>query len=192
MIDALEVAVRADGPVDRAGADTQHVFQLLHQLEGILARAVHLVDEREDRDRAQSADLEQLDGLLLNALGAVDQHDRAVRGDQRAVGILGEVLMAGGIEDIDMIAVEVELHGRGRDRNAALLLDFHPVRGGVMRGLARLDRAGLTNRAAVEQQLFGQRGFTGVRVRDDGECAPALHLRLEFGMLHVTDPTYSA
>ena len=41
------------------------------------------------------ADLEQLPGLGLHALGAVDDHDGAVGGPEGAVGVLGEVLMAG-------------------------------------------------------------------------------------------------
>ena len=85
---------------------------LLHQVEGIAAGAVQLVDEGENRDGAHAADLEQLDGLLLHALGAVDEHHGAVRRHQGTVGILGEVLMAGRIQNIDAIALEIELHGR--------------------------------------------------------------------------------
>ena len=104
VVQALEVAVDADGPVHRAGADAQHLLDVLHQLEGVPAGAVHLVDEREYRDAAQAAHPEQLDGLLLHALGVVDQHHRAVRGDQRAIGVLGKVLVAGGVQYVDAIA----------------------------------------------------------------------------------------
>jgi hypothetical protein len=38
-------------------------------------------------------DLEQLARLRLQALGAVDQHDRIVRGRERPVRVLREVLM---------------------------------------------------------------------------------------------------
>ena len=140
------------------------------------------------RNRAQPADLEQLDRLFLNTLGVVDQHDRAVRGHERTIRVLREVLMAGGVQNIDAIAVVIELHRGGRDRNAALLFDFHPVRGCMARGLARLDGAGLANRAAVEQQLFRQRRFTGVRVRNNCEGAPARHFRLKLGMKHNQPP----
>jgi hypothetical protein len=50
---------------------------LVEELEGILALAVHLVDEGDDRHVAQAADLEQLAGLRLDALGGVDHHHRA-------------------------------------------------------------------------------------------------------------------
>ena len=63
-----------------------------------------------------AADLEQLDGLLLHALGCVDQHDRRVGGDQHAVGVLAEILMAGGVQNVDAEAVVFELHGAGGHR----------------------------------------------------------------------------
>ena len=44
--------------------------------------------------------LEQLDGLGLDALGGVDDHDGGVGSHERTVGILGEVLVAGGVEDV--------------------------------------------------------------------------------------------
>ena len=38
-----------------------------------------------------------------------------------------------------------------------------------------LDLTGQIDRAAEQQQLFGEHGFTGVRVRDDREGAAARH-----------------
>ena len=37
--------------------------------------------------------------------------------------------------------------------------------------LAALDGAGQLDRTAEQQQLFGERGFAGVRVGNDGECS---------------------
>ena len=47
--------------------------------------------------------------------------------------------------------------------------------------LRAFTRAGLTDRPAVEQQLFGQGGFTCVRVADNGEGAPFQDLLHCFG-----------
>ena len=88
--------------------------------------------------------------------------------------------MPRGIEDIDAIAVVVELQDGGRDGDAALLFDLHPVRDGVTLGLARLDRARKVDRPAVEEQFLGQRGLARVRMRDDGECAPLFDFAREF------------
>ena len=169
VVNALEVAVRADGPVDRAGANAEHLLHFLHQGERVFARAVHLVDKGENWDVAQAADLEQLDGLRLDALGRVDEHHGAVRRDEHAIGVLREVLVAGGVENVDVIAVKFKLHGRGGHGNAALFLDIHPVAGGMFVALAGFDGTGGANRARIQQQLFGQRRFAGVRVGDNGK-----------------------
>ena len=86
--------------------------------------------------------------------------------------------MAGGVKDVDAVTLVFKLHDGGRDRDPSLLFKLHPVGDGVpCRGLP-LDRAGQLDRAAVEQQLFGQCRFAGVRVRDDRKGAPALDLFL--------------
>ena len=67
-----------------------------------------------------------------------------------------------------MVAVE-HLHDRRGHRNAPLLFYFHPVGGGVARGFAGLDGAGNLNGAREQQELLCERGFTRVRVRNDGK-----------------------
>ena len=119
----------------------------------------------------QGADLEQLPGLRLHALSAIDDHHGAVSSHQGPVGVLGEVLMAGGIQNVDAEAVVLELHHGAGDGNAALFFDLHPVGSGSLGPLA-LDLTGLRDGAAVEQKLFRQCGLTGVRVRNDSECPP--------------------
>ena len=44
------------------------------------------------------------------------------------------------------------------------------------RGAPRLDRPCEVDGAAVEEEFFGERGLAGVRMRNNGECAPALDL----------------
>ena len=84
--------------------------------------------------------------------------------------------MAGGVQDVDAEALILELQdGRG-DRDAALLLDLHPVRHGGAGVLLALDLPGLGDGPAVEQELFGQGGLTGVGVGDDGEGSSSFDL----------------
>src|SRR5699024_9535621 len=104
-----------------------------------------------------------------HTLGGVNDHDGGVGRHQGTVGVLGEVLVARGIQDVDAVALVLELHdGRG-DRNAALLLDLHPVGGGGPAVLLTLDHTGLGDGSAIEQEFFGQGGFAGVGVADDGK-----------------------
>ena len=66
-----------------------------------------------------------------------------------------------------------ELEHRRRDRDAALLLQLHPVGGHPAPLAAGLDRTGLLEGTAVEEELLGQRGLARVGVADDGEGATA-------------------
>ena len=54
-----------------------------------------------------------------------------VGGHQGAVGVLGEVLVARGVQNVDAEALVLELHDRRGDGDAALLFNLHPVGGGV-------------------------------------------------------------
>ena len=168
---AAEIAAAADRPVHGIRIDAQNVLDLFHELKRIASLVVELVHKGEDGNVTQRADLKELFGLGLDALGAVDDHDRGVGGHKGTVGILREVLVAGGIEDIDAGAVIGELQDRGGNGNTALLLDVHPVRDGMLGRALALDRAGGLNAAGIEQQLLGKCGLTGVRVADDRECA---------------------
>ena len=167
VVDALELLAGADGPVDGIGVDAQ----LLAQFQGVFGLPVHLVDEGEDGDVADGADPKQLPGLGLHTLGAVNDHDGGVRGHQGPVGVLGEILVARGVQDVDAEAAVLELQHGGRDGDAPLLLDLHPVRGGGA-GPLSLDLARLGDGPAVQQELLCQRGLAGVRMGDDGEGPP--------------------
>ena len=170
--DAAEGAAVADRPVHGVGPDAEHALDLLHEVEGVARLVVELVDEGEDGDAAQRAHLEELDRLRLHALGTVDHHDRGVGGHERAVGVLGEVLVAGGVQDVHAVALVGKLQHRRRHGDTALLLDVHPVGHRVLGAALSLDRAGRLDAAGVEQQLLGERGLARVRVRDDGERSP--------------------
>ncbi len=170
---ALETSARAGRPIERRRVQRQLGSDLVQQGEGIERLAVHLVDEGDDRDVAQAADLEQLQRLRFDALGGVQHHDRGVGGRQRAVGVFGEVLVAGRVQQVEHQAGVVEGHGAGRDRDAALALDLHPVRTRAPLLAARPHRAGRPDRPAGQQQVLGQGGLAGVGMADDRERAPA-------------------
>ena len=156
-------------------AGLQLCFELVKQLEGMFALAVELVHEYDDRRLAHAADFHKPEGLLLHALDAVDDEDDAVHRGERAVGVLGKVLMAGRVEQIDLEPVVVEAHDRRCHRDAALALDVHKVRGRALPDLVRFDRTGHLDRPAEKQKLLRQRGLSRVRVADDGEGPPLVY-----------------
>ena len=91
----------AQRPQHRGHVEREAVGDLVHDRERAEAVAVDLVDEGDDRDVAQAADLEEFERLRLDALGGVDHHDRGVDRGQRAVGVLGEVLVARRVEQVE-------------------------------------------------------------------------------------------
>jgi hypothetical protein len=171
VIHADERAIGVDRPGHGMAVDAEVRLHVAHQLERILAYAVALVDDGEDRHPPTLADREQLAGALLDPLAVVEQHHRAVGGDQHPIRVLGKILVARRIEKVDLIAIVVELHHARRHRDAALLLHLHPVRGGMALLAARLYRARKMNRPAVQQELFRERRLARVGVTDDRECS---------------------
>ena len=122
---------------------------------------------------ALAAHLEQLERLRLDALGGVEHHDRGVGGRQHPVGVLGEVAVARGVEQVEHVVAVRELQHRRGDGDAALLLHLHPVGGDPPPLAARLHRAGRLHRPAVEEELLREGRLAGVGVADDREGAPA-------------------
>ena len=97
----------------------------------------------------QGADLKQLPGLGLYAFCCVDDHDGGIGGHEGTVGVLGEVLVARCVEDVDAVAVIAELEYGGRDGNTTLLLNLHPVGDGGAAVFLALDHPGLGDGASV-------------------------------------------
>ena len=167
--DAPEVAGLADRPGEGSGTELDLLLDEVHQLERRQPGTVPLVDHRDHRDAAQRADLEELEGLRLEPLAGVDQHHRGVDRRQHPVGVLGEVAVAGGVDEVDhVVAVDELQRGRG-DRDAARLLHRHPVgHRGAPVALA-VDGSRLGDHPRVQGEGLGQGGLARVGVADDGE-----------------------
>ena len=156
IVGPLEALAGAGRPAHRRDIERQGRGDLVQKLDRIAALAVHLVDEGDDRHVAQAADLEQLARARLDALGGVDHHHRRIDRGQGAVGVLAEILVARRVQEIEHRAAILEMHHRGGDRDAALLLDLHPVRARPPGIAARLDGARDMDGAAEQQQLLGR------------------------------------
>ena len=174
VVDALEIRPGADRPRHGVARDAENALDLVHEVERILACAVELVHERDDRDPPHAADLEELDRLRLDALRAVDEHHGGIGRRERAVRVLRKIVVTRRVEEVHVMARVRKLEHARRDRDAALALELHPVaRRVAARVPSRLDRAREMDRAAVEEQLLRERRLAGVRVRNDREGAPA-------------------
>jgi hypothetical protein len=181
-----EVAGVPHRPRDRHRLEVEPRLDLVEQRQPVEPGPVPLVDEGEEGHVAGPAHLEELEGLGLDALGGVEDHDGGVDGGQHAVGVLGEVAVARGVEQVEDVVAVGELQHRRGDGDAPLLLELHPVGPGPPPLAPGLDLAGLLHRPPVEQELLGQGGLARVGVADDRERAP---VRREVGGLvgHATD-----
>ena len=179
VVHAAELVGIAHRPVHRRRRDAQRRLDVVHQRERILGGPVELVDERQNRQPMAPAHLVELSRLRLDAVRRVDHHHDAVGGNQRAVRVFAEVLVAGRVEQRHAPPLNLELERRRRNRDAALLLELHPVGRRRLAILAAANRARQLDRAGIQQQLLGQRRLARVGMRDDGERPPPRDLALE-------------
>ena len=166
-------------------------LDLVEQLERFAARPVVLVEEGQDGQAPGSADLEQLERLGLDALGGVEDHDDGVDAGEDPVRVLGEVAVAGRVEQVDDVVAVGELEDGRADRDAPLAFQLHPVRRRGPSSVARLDGAGALHGAGVEEELLGEGRLAGVGVADDRERAPACRLPSHQFLIH-DHPTLAA
>ena len=146
---AAKIKPVADGPVHWKRANAQHPLQFVNQLQRIFHRPVAFVHEREDRHPALAANFKKFSRLRLDAFGRVNHHHDCVHGGQHTIGVLGKILVAGRVEQIDAISVVIKLQDRRADGNAALLFEFHPVGRRSALVFTGGDGAGELHRAAV-------------------------------------------
>ena len=186
VVHAFELGALVDGPREGAHADLQFLLQLIEKIEGVATLTVHFVDKNDDWRLAHTAHGHQFPCLRFHALGPVNHNDNGIYSGQRTECVLGKILVTGGVEDVDLIGFVafigrvVELHDGGGYGDAALLLYLHPVAGGSLADLVVLYGSGHLNLATEKQKFFSKRGFTGVRMGNDGKGAPTFYLGIHF------------
>src|SRR5699024_1438366 len=165
-----ETLTHADRPCHRICFNLKCFLDFLKQLERLLAHTVELVDEREDRYAAHAAHFEQFQRLRLDTFWGIDGPDRRDDRHERPVRTLRELLVSRRIQNVHLVAVEIELHDGTRHTDSTLLLHFHPVTRREPAALLTFDRPCRADCAAEQKQFLGQCRLTGIRVRDDGKC----------------------
>ena len=172
VVDPFEIGAVSDGKGQRTHTDVQLLLHLIQEVERFFRRTVELIDEDDDRRIAHPADLHQFAGLRLDAFCAIDDDDDRIDRRKCAISILGEIFVARCVENIDFHPFVFESHDRRRNRDAALAFDFHEVRCRALLDFVVLDGTGDVDGSAEKQQLFGQCGFTGIRMGDDSKRPP--------------------
>ena len=151
------------------GVEPDHVLDLLLDLVGLGRRQVDLVEHRHDLVIVVDRLIDIGERLRLDALGGVDHQKRALAGGERAVDLVGEVDVAGRVDQIEDVILAVagaiiQPHRLRLDGDAALALDIHGIEH-LFDHFARFEPAGELD------QPVGERRFAVVDMGDDREIA---------------------
>ena len=151
------------------GVDADDVLDLLLHAVGLGGGEVDLVEDGDDLVAGVDGLVDVGERLGLDALGGVDHEERAFDGAHGAGDLVGEVDVAGGVDEVEDVGLAVlggvvDADGVGLDGDAALALDVHRVEELLLHvavgdGPGRLD------------QPVGEGGLAVVDVGDDGEIA---------------------
>ena len=114
------------------GIEPDHVLDLLLHLVGLGRRQIDLVEHRHDLVIVVERLVDVGERLRLDALARVDHQERALAGGEAAVDLVGEVDMAGRVDQVEDVVLAVaravvEPHGLRLDGDAALALDVHGI-----------------------------------------------------------------
>src|SRR5579859_820451 len=162
---ADETGLDADRQLHHQRTRAQAIGDHLDRTVEIRADAVHLVHETDARHAVLVGLTPHRLGLRFDTGDAVEQRHRPVQHAQAALDFDGEVDMAGGVDDVDAMALPETGGGGRRDGDAALLLLLHPVH----RGGAVIDLAHAVGLARVIQNPLSRRRLTGINVGHDAD-----------------------
>ena len=168
--DAAEGILLADGKFHGHGVCAEALAEHPLDAEEVCAVDVHLVDVCDAGDVILVRLAPHRLGLGLDAALCAERRNGAVQNAQRTLDFDGEVDVAGGIDDVEAVALPDTGRRGGRDGDAALLLLDHPVHGRS----AFMHLAELVRLARVEQDTLGRGGLAGVDVRHDTEVSRML------------------
>ncbi len=116
-----------------AGVDADDVLDLVADLFGLGGGEVDLVDDGDDLVVVLDRLVDVGEGLGLDPLRGVDDEQRAFAGGEAAADFVGEVDVAGGVHQVELVRLAVvglvlEADGLGLDGDAAFALDVHVIK----------------------------------------------------------------
>ena len=163
------VAGLAGDPQDVVDRLAEQVGDLLGDALGLGARQVELVEHRDELEAVLDREVRVRDGLRLDALRRVDDEQRALARGERAADLVGEVDVAGRVDEVQLVGLAVarlveDAHRLRLDRDPALALEVHRVEH------LRAHRARVDGLRHLEDAI-GQRRLPVVDVGDDREVA---------------------
>lgn len=179
----LDAEARLCGNFDRIGGiQSDHFLDLRLDALRLGGRQVDLVEDGDDLMVVVERLVNVCKRLRFDALASIDDQQRAFAGRQRSRDFVGEVDMAGSIDQVQDVMLAVlciifEPDGVGLDRDAALALDIHRVED-LLLHFAHLERAGHLD------ETVGKRRLSMVDMGDDGKVTDMGKRRFVHGSGH--------
>ena len=165
--DADEVTFRADWQDHDEWVGTEDFFHLGDDAVEIGADAVELVDVDDAGDFGVIGVAPVSFGLGLDAAGAAEYAYAAVEDFERAVNFDGEIDVAWGVDDVELVILPEASGGGGLDGDAALGFLFHEVHGGC----AVVYFADFVDLAGELENAFGGGRFARINVGENADVA---------------------
>ena len=180
---AGEVGLEPDRQLHGHGVVAELLLELVHHPERVGAGAVALVHEGNARHLVAPHLLVDGDGLRLHAADGAQHQDGAVEHPQGALDLDGEVDVAGGVDDVDLVAVPLAERGGRGDGDAPFALEFHAVHERAHAVFA-LDVVHRVDAVGVEEDPLGEGRLARVDVGADADVPDFadvfLHVHLPF------------
>ena len=169
--DAFEGVAEADRQLDGDRVGPEPVADRVEAEVEVRADLVHLVDEADARHAIPVGLPPDGFGLGLDAFLGIEHRHHAVEHAKRSLHLDGEVDVAGGVDQVDLVGPPAKLpwaaRGCGLDRDAPLLLLLEEVHGGG----ALVHLADLVAAAGVVEDALRHRGLARVDVGTDADVA---------------------
>ena len=151
------------------GVDADHFLDLFLDPVRLGGRQVDLVEDGDDLVVVVDRLVDVGERLRFDALRGIHHQQRAFAGRQRARDLIGEVDVAGRVDQVQhigfaIVGLVVQAHRLGLDGNAAFALDIHGIEN-------LLGHVALGQSAGRLDQPVGEGRFAMVDMRDDGEVA---------------------
>ncbi len=155
------------------GVDADDVLDFLDHPFRIRGRQVDLVEHRHHFHPLLDGGVAVGHGLGFHTLRRIHHQQRALAGRQRAGDFVGEVPVARGVDQVELIGLAIpgvvgERRGLGLDGDAPLPLEVH----GIEHLLGHLP---FRQPAAMLDETVRERGLAVVDVGDDGKVTDVLH-----------------
>ena len=121
------IPVLAEMRTTSSGVAAEELDHLGCRAVGIRRRQVDLVDDRHDLELVLDREVRVGERLRLDPLSGVHHQHRALTRLERARDLVGEVDVARGVDEVELVALPVDAHRLRLDGDAALALEVHRV-----------------------------------------------------------------